>query len=217
MTAVFPLPHPVVPAPLSGLLRMVAAPPACVPWNLDELADLVDAEVLTPAVVLIGLVARADGWHVLLTLRRADLKHHGGQVAFPGGRIDPLDASPLAAVLRETAEEVGIDAARIRPWGWHDPYATITGFRVLPLVAELASDFDLRLNVHEVQSAFEAPLRLFRDPQLRRIERRQFMGRERQSFVFDFNGFRIWGATAAMLVRLADQLPPAFGDHPGRI
>lgn len=201
---------------MTGLVldhALSAVPPESVPWNLDELADLIDAEVLTPAVVLVGLVHRPAGWQVLLTQRRAELKHHGGQVAFPGGRIDPLDPSPLAAALRETHEEVGIEAGSIRPLGWHHPYATITGFRVLPLVAELDPQFELKLNAHEVQAAFEAPLGLFTNPAARPLERRHFMGRERSSFVFDFNGFRIWGATAAMLVRLADHLPSGLGDH----
>lgn len=191
---------------LPELLAPPLQPPLSVPWNLDELADLIDAEVLTPAVVLIGLVERPQGWQVLLTQRRAELKHHGGQVAFPGGRVDPLDASPLSAALRETAEEVGIQPEQIEPLGWHEPYATITGFRVLPLVARLHSGFNLRLCEQEVDSAFEAPLELFVDPAFRRIETRQFLGRERSSFVFDYAGYRIWGATAAMLVRLFDQL-----------
>lgn len=176
------------------------------PWNLGELADLIDAEVLTSAVVLVGLVPRASGWQVLLTRRRQDLKHHGGQVALPGGRVDPADASPWAAVLRETEEEVGIPAHQVHALGWHDPYATITGYRVLPLVARLEPDFALRLSEHEVDAAFEAPLGLFTAAEHRRVESAHWRGRLRQSYVFEHAGFRIWGATAAMLVRLADAM-----------
>lgn len=200
---------------LPAVLAPVHAPPQDVPWNLDELADLIDAEVLTTAVVLIGLVPRDGLWHVLLTRRRADLKHHGGQVAFPGGRVDPVDASPFAAVLRETAEEVGIAAHHIHPLGWHLPYATITGFKVLPLVARLDPGFTLELSEYEVDAAFEAPLNLFLDPAARHLESRLFRGRQRQTHVFDFQGFRIWGATAAMLVRLADAMNLAHAPiHP---
>jgi 8-oxo-dGTP pyrophosphatase MutT (NUDIX family) len=188
------------------MLSPVHSPPQDSPWNLNELADLIDAEVLTAAVVLIGLVMRNGALHVLLTRRRAELKHHGGQVAFPGGRVDSVDASAYAAVLRETAEEVGIAAQFIRPLGWHLPYATITGFNVLPLVAELDPGFCLCLSEHEVDAAFEAPLSLFLDPSCRRLETGLFRGRQLSTHVFDFHGFRIWGATAAMLVRLADAM-----------
>lgn len=175
------------------------------PWNLAELADLVDPERLQDAAVLCGLIERPQGLHVLLTQRQTGLKHHGGQVSFPGGRIDAGE-SPLAAAQREAFEEIGLPATQIEPLGWMDPYATITQFRVLPLVARIHPPYRWKLSNIEVAAVFEAPLALFLDPEQVRIEQRLFRGRMRSTYVIEHAGFRIWGATAAMLLQLGSQL-----------
>jgi 8-oxo-dGTP pyrophosphatase MutT (NUDIX family) len=124
-----------------ALLGLHPAPVAS-PWNLEQLADLLPAEPLRPAAVLVGLREHGSGTTVLLTRRQDALRHHAGQISFPGGRVDLADAGPLAAAIRETEEEVGLPARSIEPLGWLDPYATITGFHVYPLVARIDHDDD---------------------------------------------------------------------------
>jgi len=177
------------------------------PWNADELADLLPkGHVLRPAAVLIGLVPAVDGPHVLLTRRTEELTHHAGQIAFPGGRRDPGDPSWLGTASREAFEEVGVPQAQVNPVGLLSPYATISGFSVTPVVAWLEGEFERRAQDSEVAEIFEAPLSWLLDPQRRRWERVQWRGRERGYWVIDYQHHRIWGATAAMLVDLAEKL-----------
>src|SRR4029434_5038129 len=100
---------------------------------------------------------------VLLTMRTSDLPNHAGQIAFPGGKIDPADASPLAAALREADEEIALSRALIDPIGYLDLYLTFTGFRILPVVARVIPDYQLRINAREVADAFEVPLAFVMD------------------------------------------------------
>lgn len=175
------------------------------PGNLADLIEVLPAPLLLkPAAVLCGLRLAPEGWQVLLTRRSAGLPSHGGQVAFPGGRIEAADASAVAAALREAEEEVGIAAEFVEPLGFLPPYATISSYCVYPLVARLHPGYTLKPEQGEVDLIFEAPLTLFTDPALRRVERRQWRGRMWQSHVFEHEGQRIWGATAAMLVALAE-------------
>lgn len=194
-------------APFKRALYPPDAPPQGVAWNLDELGDLLPPErprVL--AAVLVGLVARPDGVRVLLTRRTDTLNNHAGQVSFPGGRIDADDRGPLQAALREAWEEVAIGAEWIEPLGFLDPYDTVTGFRVLPLVARLDPDYRAVPNPREVADAFEVPI----GPLLegRDIEQvaAEFYGRTRHYWEYRQGPHRIWGATAAMLVNLGRRL-----------
>lgn len=192
---------------LSRSLHPVQTPPEGPAWNLDELGDLLPPERhRVPAAVLVGLVPRASGMTVLLTRRTETLNTHAGQVSFPGGRIDAEDAGPLQAALREAWEEVALDAAQVEPLGYLDPYDTITGYRVWPLVARLAPDYRAVPNPQEVADAFEvpiAPLLSGRDIELQSAE---FYGRVRHYWEYRQGPHRIWGATAAMLVNLARRL-----------
>ena len=116
-----------------------------------------------PAAVLVPVVARPEPT-VLLTLRTPELRSHSGQIAFPGGKIDPTDESPLAAALREAQEEIGLDAKFIDPIGYLDLYLTFSGFRILPLVARVDPDYRLTINPGEVADAFEVPLEFLMSP-----------------------------------------------------
>lgn len=194
-------------APLRRAFHPIDAPPAGAAWNLDELGDLLPPErVRVPAAVLVALVPRPEGATVLLTRRTESLAKHAGQVSFPGGRIDPGDAGALQAALREAWEEVALDAAWLEPLGFLDPYDTITGFRVLPVVARLAPHYRATPNPLEVADAFEVPI----GPLLagRDIEQvsAEFYGRVRHYWEYRQGPHRIWGATAAMLVNLARRM-----------
>lgn len=178
-------------------------------WNARELDGLLpQGETLRPAAVLLGLVPREAGLSVVLTLRKDDLRHHAGQVSFPGGRIEPGDAGPLDAALREAHEEIALDPASVQPLGWLDPLATITGFRVLPLVAEVDPRTRFVPDPREVASIFEVPLpHLLAPSNLRRVAI-QFRGQPRHvlEYLPHDGGARIWGATASMLQNLIDRL-----------
>lgn len=192
---------------LRRALHPIDAPPRGAAWNLDELADLLPpAQQRMPAAVLVGLVERAAGPAVLLTRRTDTLTRHAGQVSFPGGRIDREDAGPMQAALREAWEEVALTSAQVEPLGYLDPYDTITGFRVLPLVARLVPDYRAVPNPDEVADAFEVPIAPLLEG--RDVERMaaEFQGRVRHFWEYRQGPHRIWGATAAMLVNLARRL-----------
>ena len=191
---------------LERALHALHPPPLDAPWNLDQLADLLPPEPLRAAAVLVGLREHRHGTTVLLTRRQDALRHHAGQISFPGGRIDLADAGPLAAALRETDEEVGLPASAIEPVGWLDPYATITGFHVYPLVARIDPERPLFPNADEVAEAFEVPLDFLLDPGSARDVAMAWRGRTRLLVEFQWNEHRIWGATAAMLVNLRERL-----------
>lgn len=187
---------------LRTVLHPLHAPPECQPWNIDELADLLPPAPLADAAVLVGLVPREPGLQLLLTRRHENMRQHAGQIAFPGGRLDADDAGPVAAALRECEEEVGIGPHLVQPLGFLDPYATITGFRILPVVALLDPLHERRLQPTEVDEAFEVPLDFVLDPSSSVQIGAEFRGRLRHYWQFEFGGHRIWGATAAMLLNL---------------
>lgn len=192
---------------LRARLRPVDDPADLSPWNAAELEDLLPkGHVLRPAAVLIGLVPAANGPHVLLTRRTEGMTHHAGQIAFPGGRREPNDPSWLGTASREAEEEVGVPQAQVNAVGLLAPYATISGFSVTPVVAWLEGEFERRAQDREVAEIFEAPLSWLLDPARRRWEHVQWRGKERGYWVIDYQQHRIWGATAAMLVDLAEQL-----------
>ncbi|MCK7595271.1 CoA pyrophosphatase [Lysobacter sp. CAU 1642] len=185
----------------SGHLHPLDRPPQEAPWNSDELLDLLP-EHLAEAAVLVGLIERPAGQSVLLTRRTDSMRQHAGQIAFPGGRRDPGDRDLVAAALRETEEEVGIGAPLIEPLGFLDPYATITGFRVTPVLARIDPGYQLRLEAAEVAEAFEVPLTYLLDPANSEQVGAEFRGRMRHYWQIHFGRYRIWGATAAMILNL---------------
>lgn len=154
------------------------------------------------AAVLVAITRRPEPG-VLLTVRRENLRTHAGQVAFPGGRIDPEDPSTEAAALREAEEEIGLPRAEVEVWGAADPYLTVTGFAVTPVVGAVEPDLPLAPHEHEVADWFEAPLAFLLDPANQRAVAMEYQGRMRTYYQIDWGGRQIWGATAAMLVNLA--------------
>jgi 8-oxo-dGTP pyrophosphatase MutT (NUDIX family) len=158
-----------------------------------------------PAAVLAPIVKRPEGLSVLLTLRASHLRAHSGQVAFPGGQIDPGE-TPREAALREAREEIGLEERFIEPLGWLDPYLTGTGFRVAPLVALVEPSFTLTINKREVDEVFETPFAFLMDPANHRLEEREWQGRRRKFYAMPHEGRYIWGATAGILRNLYEKL-----------
>jgi 8-oxo-dGTP pyrophosphatase MutT (NUDIX family) len=157
-----------------------------------------------PAAVLIGVTRREEPG-VILTVRREHMRTHAGQVAFPGGRIDPGE-SATAAALREAWEELGLQPETAEVVGEVDPYRTVTGYAVTPVLAVIEPDQPLSPHEHEVADWFEAPLAFVLDPQNQKLKSALFRGRERHYYEIVWNDRRIWGATAAMIVNLSRRL-----------
>ena len=157
-----------------------------------------------PAAVLVGITDRPDPG-VILTVRREHMRTHAGQVAFPGGRVDPGEDS-VAAALREAWEELGLDPGAAEIIGAIDPYRTVTGYVVTPVLAVVQPDQPLSPHEHEVADWFEAPLAFVLDPTNQQYKSALFQGRERHYYEIMWGERRIWGATASMIVNLSRRL-----------
>lgn len=191
---------------LSAALHPLDAPSAAVGWNLPEIADLMPHARWIEAAVLVGLVPRHDDLHVVLTRRTAGLRQHGGQVSFPGGRIEPEDRDAVAAALRESSEEIGLLASQIEPIGTLDPLVTISGFRVLPVVATIDPRYVAHPDPGEVEAVFEVSLRFLMDRRNLVARTVEFRGLPREVLEFAYPAQRIWGATASILLNLRQRL-----------
>jgi len=190
-------------------VRPLDDPPGPRGWNHEDLSDILETSERAAAAVLVPIVARPEGFSILLTRRTEHLSSHGGQVSFPGGRMESEDADAIAAALRETREEVGIGAELLRPFGYLDSLETISGFWVTPVVAWLDAGYHAQPDLNEVAHVFEVPLDSFLlAGNLRKLPM-SFRGRPREVFEFAHDSERIWGATAAMLLNLVRRLEAA--------
>jgi 8-oxo-dGTP pyrophosphatase MutT (NUDIX family) len=162
---------------------------------------------LTPAAVLVAVVDHRSPT-VILTERPMTMRRHPGQISFPGGRIDPGDDGPVAAALREAEEEIRLPRDRVEVIGAADLYRTVTGFEVTPIVGAVPPGLDLQPQSGEVAAMFEAPLDYLLDPRHQIVRTALWQGRERCYYEIEWEGRRIWGATAAMIVNLSRRLEP---------
>jgi 8-oxo-dGTP pyrophosphatase MutT (NUDIX family) len=162
------------------------------------------AKATIPAAVLIAITDRSTPG-VILTVRREHMRTHAGQVAFPGGRIDSGEDA-IAAALREAHEELVLDPTTVEVIGSMEPYRTVTGYVVTPVIGVIPPDLPLTPHEHEVADWFEAPLDFLLDPVNQQRQSALFQGEERRYYEIIWNGRRIWGATAAMIVNLSRRL-----------
>lgn len=178
------------------------------PPGPDELhrITLGEGARVTYAAVMVPLVNRPEGLQLLLTQRTAHLADHAGQISFPGGRVEPQDASREETAFRETEEEIGLARTHVALLGRLPDYEIPSGFRITPIVGWIEPPFDLALDAFEVAAVFEAPFEHFIDPA--RYQRREyhFRGRHRHYMAIPYEGRYIWGATAGMLYSLARAL-----------
>ncbi len=174
-------------------------------WN-PELRPLFVHDRLRDAAVLVPVIDRGDEATVLLTKRTENLRNHSGQIAFPGGRVDPTDRSAEHAALRETEEEIGLGSEFIDIVGRLPDYVSGSGYRIAPVLSIVRPDFLLTINRDEVDDAFEVPLRFLMDPQNHRRDSRVWENRERFFYTMPFGERYIWGVTAGILRTLYERL-----------
>jgi 8-oxo-dGTP pyrophosphatase MutT (NUDIX family) len=195
-------------AQLSTLLPVTGPDAPDTPSDFDLSPELVPETArapLAPAAVLIPVIARAE-LTVLLTQRTEALPRHAGQIAFPGGRMEPTDRDPIATALREAQEEIGLDPHFVEPLGYLDAYRTGTGFRIFPVVSLVREGFALKLDEREVADAFEVPLAFLMDARNHRTEVRAWRGTERRFYAMPFEQRYIWGATAGIMKNMHKRL-----------
>jgi 8-oxo-dGTP pyrophosphatase MutT (NUDIX family) len=154
------------------------------------------------AAVLVPVVDRPDGLSVLLTERASGLRAHGGQISFPGGRIEHSDRSPQAAALRETFEEIGLQASAVEVLGYLPDSLIGTGYCITPVVGLVTLNSPLVCDPLEVASVFEIPLAHILDPSQHQVRTRELAGHAIDFHEFEFEGYRVWGATAGLLIKL---------------
>lgn len=175
-------------------------------FDLNPGVILPAGRVLRPAGVLVPFLEGPRGVEVVLTKRSSRLKHHPGQIAFPGGKVDPADADATAAALRESQEEIGLDPGNVEILGLMDPHETVTGFTVTPVLGRVLAPFAPAPEAGEVDEVFTVPLSHVADPARFRIEKRRWRGEWRRYYAVPYGPYYIWGATARILRALADRM-----------
>ena len=165
---------------------------------------LPDTRVLRAAAVLIAVWLRPDGARLILTKRASHLKHHPGQIAFPGGKVDAGDSGPEAAALRETWEEIGLPPDRVEVLGRLPAHETVTNYKITPILGLVRDNFTPVPEAGEVDEVFTVPLAHVLDPSRFVIEGRVWKGQPRRYFAVPYGPYYIWGATARILRNLAE-------------
>jgi 8-oxo-dGTP pyrophosphatase MutT (NUDIX family) len=195
----------VTPSALRVRLReIVAKSPDGSPVHGDDV-DGDTNKPLVPAAVLVPVIV-SDTPSILLTKRTSHLSAHAGQVSFPGGRIDLEDSGPEAAALREAWEEIGLEATSVQVLGRMADQITGTGYKITPILGLLPPGLTFQLSAHEVEAVFELPISVLLDPNAPKLQRQHVRGVWREYWVWPHPKHYIWGATAAILVRLAELL-----------
>ncbi len=189
-------------------IRRALAAPARRSSDFDLGSGVPPVRRLRPASVLAPLVERGSGLSLVLTRRNARLKHHPGQIAFPGGKQDVRDPTPLAAALREAEEEIGLPPDRVEILGSFDGHDTVTDFAVTPFVGLVRGPFTPVIDRSEVEEAFEVPLAYVLDPANMQRHGRRWAGAWREYYAVPYGPYYIWGATARMLKSLSDRMGP---------
>ena len=194
--------------PLAGLRAALAepgAPSSDFDLNRSAARARPEGRRLRQAAVLIAVEDRPGGAVVWLTKRSPALRHHPGQVAFPGGKLEPVDPSPEAAALREAHEEIGLPPEAVEVLGRLPPHETVTGFEITPVVGRVRA-FEPRAEAGEVEEAFTVPLRHLADPASYAVRSRLWRGAERRYYAVPWGPYYVWGATARIARTLADRM-----------
>ena len=175
-------------------------------FDLNPGIVLPEGRKLRAAAVLVAVQDHVTGPRVVLTKRSSHLKHHPGQIAFPGGKVEAEDASPAAAALREASEEVGLPASLVQVLGELPRHETVTGFTVVPILARITGAFDPVPEAGEVDEIFSVPLEFVTNPANFRVEARLWRGDWRRYYTVPYGPYYIWGATARILRGLAERM-----------
>ncbi|WP_245866434.1 CoA pyrophosphatase [Oceaniglobus roseus] len=175
-------------------------------FDLNPATVLPEGRKLRGAGVLAGILDGDAGPQLVLTKRSSVLKHHPGQIAFPGGKVEPIDPDATAAALREAQEEIGLDPANVEVLGTLPPHETVTGFTITPVIALIRAEFTAVAEPGEVAEVFRVPLAHVTDPANYMVQSRHWRGTRRHYYTVPYGPYYIWGATARILRGLAARM-----------